>query len=49
MIWLLQSYQLGFEVGHYISLERLIEQNKARYYETLEISSERWHEGRHDP
>lgn len=49
LIWLLQSYQLGFEVGHYISLERVIEQNKARYYETLEMSSQGWHEGRNDP
>ncbi len=37
LIWLLQSYQLGFEVGRYISLERLVEQNKDRYYETLEL------------
>jgi len=29
------SAPLGFEVGRYISLERLIEQNKERYYETL--------------
>jgi hypothetical protein len=36
-------------VGRYISLERLIEQNKERYYETLELSSQRWHEGQHDP
>lgn len=42
-------YQLGFEVGRYISLERIIEQNKERYYETLRQSSEGWHEGRHDP
>jgi len=49
LLWLLQSYQLGFEVGHYISLERLIEQNKERYYETLETSSQGWHEGEHDP
>lgn len=49
LLWLLQSYQLGFEVGRYISLERLIEQNKERYYETLELSSQGWHEGRHDP
>lgn len=49
LIWLLQSFQLGFEVGHYISLERLIEQNKVRYYETLEMSSQGWHEGKHDP
>lgn len=46
---LLQSYQLGYEVGRYISLERLIEENKARYYETLEQSSQGWHEGKHDP
>lgn len=49
LLWLLQSYQLGFEVGRYISLERLVEQNKDRYYETLELSSQRWHEGNHDP
>ena len=46
---LLQSYQLGYEVGRYISLERLIEENKDRYYETLEQSSQGWHEGKHDP
>ncbi len=47
---LLQSlYHCGFEVGRYISLERLIEENKERYYETLEQSSQRWHEGKHDP
>ena len=46
---LLQSYHLGFEVGRYISIERLIEENKERYYETLEQSSQRWHEGDHDP
>jgi hypothetical protein len=28
---------------------RLIEQNKERYYETLEQCSQGWHEGRHDP
>jgi hypothetical protein len=30
-------------------LERLIEQNKERYYETLEQSSQSWHESAHDP
>jgi Fic family protein len=49
LLWLLQSYQLGFEVGRYISFERLVEQNKERYYETLEKSSQGWHEGKHDP
>ena len=47
---LLQTcYHLGLEVGRYISLERIIEQNKERYYETLRISSQGWHEGKHDP
>lgn len=45
---LLMKYPLGFEVGRYISLERLIEQSKERYYETLEQSSQGWHEGKHD-
>jgi Fic family protein len=49
LLLLLQCYHLGYEVGRYISLERLIEQNKARYYETLEQSSQGWHEGKHDP
>lgn len=49
LLLLLQCYHLGYEVGRYISLERLIEQNKDRYYETLEQSSQGWHEGTHDP
>jgi Fic family protein len=49
LLLLLQCYQLGYEVGRYISLERTIEENKERYYETLEVSSQGWHEGKHDP
>ena len=49
LLLLLQSYHLGFEVGRYISLERIIEENKERYYETLELSSQGWHENQHDP
>ena len=49
LLWRLQSYQLGYEVGRYISLERLVEQHKDRYYETLELSSRGWHDGAHDP
>jgi Fic family protein len=49
LLLLLQAYHAGAEVGRYISLERLIEQNKDRYYETLEASSHGWHEGKHDP
>ncbi|MBI5598628.1 MAG: Fic family protein [Deltaproteobacteria bacterium] len=49
LMLLLQLYHLGYEVGRYISIERIIEQNKDRYYETLEQSSQGWHEGKHDP
>jgi Fic family protein len=49
LLLLLLGYQQGAEVGRYISLERLIEQNKERYYETLKLSSEGWHEGKHNP
>ncbi len=49
LLFLLACYHCGLEVGRYISLERLIEQNKERYYEVLEMSSDRWHEGNHDP
>lgn len=49
LLLLLQCYHLGLEVGCYISLERLIEQSKERYYETLKLSSQEWHEGKHNP
>ena len=49
LLLLLTAYHVGIEVGRYVSLERLIEDNKKRYYETLEQSSQGWHEGKHDP
>jgi Fic family protein len=49
LLMLLQCYHMGYEVGRYISLERLIEESKARYYGTLEESSQGWHEGAQDP
>ncbi len=49
LLLLLQLYHLGYEVGRYVSIERTIEQNKDRYYETLQQSSQGWHEGQHDP
>ena len=49
LLYLLTCHQAGYQVGKFISLEKLIEENKERYYETLEISSQGWHEGKHDP
>ncbi|MDA3938404.1 MAG: Fic family protein [Spirochaetia bacterium] len=49
LLLLLQAYLFGYDVGRYISLERVIEENKDRYYETLELSSTGWHEGTNNP
>ena len=49
LLTLLALYQSGYEVGRYISLERVIEESKDTYYEALEASSHNWHEGTHDP
>ena len=48
LLGLMLLYQNDYEVGRYISLERIIEQSKESYYETLEKSSAGWHEGQHD-
>lgn len=41
-------YQFDYQVGHYISLERIFEDSKESYYETLEICSKHWHSGKHE-
>ena len=41
-------YHFDYQVGRYISLERIFEESKETYYETLEKSSQGWHEGKHD-
>ncbi|MEW6222979.1 MAG: Fic family protein [Candidatus Hadarchaeota archaeon] len=48
LLTLLLLYRAGYNVGRYISLERIIEESKESYYEALEKSSRGWHEGRHD-
>ncbi|MBU2102500.1 MAG: Fic family protein [Candidatus Omnitrophica bacterium] len=48
LLTLLALYQHGYMVGKYISLERVIEQSKETYYETLNKSSQKWHEAKHD-
>lgn len=48
LLTLMLLYQHDYEVGRYISLERIIERSKETYYETLEASSQGWHEGEHD-
>ena len=48
LLTLLLLYQAGYEVGRYISLERIVENTKETYYETLYKSSQGWHDARHD-
>ena len=45
----LLMYHADYRVGRYVSLERIIEESRATYYETLEESSQGWHEDTHDP
>ncbi|MGR3912297.1 MAG: Fic family protein [Candidatus Rhabdochlamydia sp.] len=48
LLTLLLLYHTDYQVGKYISLERIFEESKESYYETLEKSSHGWHQGKHD-
>ena len=48
LLTLLALYQHGYEVGRYISLERLIEESRESCYECLRLSSHDWHDGGHE-
>lgn len=48
LLTLLALYHHGYSVGKFISLERIVEQGKETYYESLNKSSQNWHQGRHD-
>lgn len=48
LLTLLLLYRAGYIVGMYISIEKLIEQTKETYYETLQESSYNWHEEKND-
>lgn len=48
LLTLLLLYRAGYIVGMYISIEKLIEQSKETYYETLQESSLHWYEEEND-
>ena len=48
LLTLLLLYHFDYQVGRFISLERIFEESKESYYETLEKSSCGWHQGKHD-
>jgi Fic family protein len=48
LLTMLALYHHGYEVGRYISLEKLIEDSKEDYYAVLQVSSANWHEGKNE-
>jgi len=48
LLTLLLLYQFGYEVGRFISLEKIVEESKESYYATLAESSIGWHEEEHN-
>ena len=48
LLTLLLLYHFDYQVGRYISLERIFEESKESYYETLEKSSQGWHQAEHN-
>jgi len=48
LLGLLLLYQSGYEVGRYVSIEKLINDTRQTYYDSLEASTAGWHEGTHD-
>ncbi len=48
LLTLLLLYHFDYQVGRYISLERIFEESKESYYKTLEMSSQGWHKSRHN-
>lgn len=48
LLTLLLLYKANYMVGKYISIEKIIEETKDSYYETLEKSSVAWHDNGND-
>lgn len=48
LLTLLLLYHCGHEVGRFISLEKLVEESKETYYESLQKSTAGWDRGEHD-
>jgi len=48
LLTLLLLYQAGYEVGRYVSLERLVQDSSDTYYEALRAAGIGWHTDEHD-
>jgi Fic family protein len=49
LLTLLLLYRTDWVLGRYISLERLVEEAREGYYDSLEAASQGWHLQQHDP
>ena len=48
LLTLLLLYKAGFDIGRFISIENMINENKGEYYRTLQASSVGWHENKNN-
>ena len=48
LLTLLALYQAGYEIGRFVSLERLIEETRETYYNALRAAGHGWHEDAHE-
>lgn len=48
LLTVLLLHKAGYEVGKFISLEKIIEDSKTNYYEALHQASNNWHQGTHN-
>ncbi len=48
LLTLLLLYQAGYEIGRFVSLERLTGQTRETYYDVLQAAGHGWHEDEHD-
>lgn len=48
LLTLLLLYQAGYDVGRFVSLERLVDDTRETYYDALQAAGRGWHEDEHD-
>jgi Fic family protein len=48
LLTLLLLYQSGYDIGRFVSLERLVDDTSETYYDALQAAGRGWHENEHD-
>ena len=49
LLTLLLLYKFGYDVGRFVSIEKIIEETKSGYYDALQKSSIGWKEDNNNP